>query len=69
MRSFENTDKIITLNDIRIAGHVYAIRVEVATRKILATECKGRWPMSDCPTGDNWLDKQLQSEVSAYFED
>jgi hypothetical protein len=50
------------LNNIIIGNQEYAVIVDDNGR-ITHTECKGRWPMTNCPTGDNWLDRQLQLEV------
>jgi|688.fasta_scaffold05862_26 hypothetical protein len=59
---------------IGIAGHVYHARVEYGfidgnfIFNILATECVGRWPMSDCSIGDSWIEKCLRMAVEAYFD-
>ncbi len=62
------------IGPIGIAGHSYNAKVEHGIVEghfwftIVATECIGRWPMSDCPIGDAWIEKQLHNAVEAYFD-
>lgn len=46
-----------------IAGHKYAVRYSAAG-EIKSTKCEGRWDWCNAPTGDLWLDEQLQQAVN-----
>jgi hypothetical protein len=47
---------------IKIAGNTYDVLTD-ADDTVIATACKGRWPMTSAATGDQWLDTQLQQAV------
>lgn len=44
-------------------GHKYQVQVSPGG-KVIATACKGRWPMTHTSTGSVWLDEQLQSAAT-----
>ena len=62
------------VRSIGIAGYVYNAKVEHGiidgefVFNILETECVGRWPMSNCPMGDAWIEKCIFLAVEAYFD-
>jgi hypothetical protein len=64
----------IIVGPIGVAGNVYNAKVEHGiingsfVFNILETECVGRWPMSDCPIGSEWIEKCILLAVEAYFD-
>lgn len=56
-----------------IGGHRYDVIVEenhlvtdwvIGKFNVVKTACIGRWNMSNCETGDKWLDGQLQYKAN-----
>ena len=47
---------------LTIGGQTYDVLTD-ADDTIIATACRGYWPMTDAKTGSQWLDTQLQQVV------
>lgn len=61
------------IKGIMVGGHRYDVIIQnnslvndwmIGQHYVVSTACIGRWNMSNCPTGDLWLDGQLQFKAN-----